>query len=147
MDKTAMSLDDIIKSNKDKQQQGQNRPPRFRGHVRSRRPFPRPMAYRPIRQRVIKTNKSKPQGERPIDKKRIFLSSLQEDVTNAELRDMFTPFGELQKCFIYWDNLGRSKGIAQVEYSSEEEAAKAMEEWNGKELKGELLSISYSKNE
>jgi RNA recognition motif-containing protein len=40
--------------------------------------------------------------------------------------------GTLKKCVIHWDELGFSKGTAEVEYESPEDAQKAIKDFNGK---------------
>jgi len=40
---------------------------------------------------------------------------------------------------------GRSKGFGFVEMSSDEEAQKAMEMWNGKELDGRTLTVNEAR--
>ncbi len=38
--------------------------------------------------------------------------------------------GVLKRCGIHWDNLGNSKGTADVEYERSENALKAIEEYD-----------------
>ena len=47
---------------------------------------------------------------------------------------MFSICGTLKKCGILWDDLGRSKGMAVIEFEKPEAARKAIKEYHGAEL-------------
>jgi len=47
---------------------------------------------------------------------------------------MFSIYGTLKKCGILWDDLGRSKGVALIEYEKPEAARKAIKEYHGAKL-------------
>jgi len=60
----------------------------------------------------------------------------------SQRKELFTSVGPLKYCQIDWDNLGRSKvmpneisyifkGTAVVEYENEEDAERAVKEFNG----------------
>jgi RNA recognition motif-containing protein len=40
--------------------------------------------------------------------------------------------GPLRRCGIHWDNLGNSKGTADVEYERSDDARKAIDEFDSK---------------
>lgn len=67
--------------------------------------------------------------------KKLYVGSLSYDTTEDALRDLFSGAGTVESATIIVDKIsGRSKGFGFVEMSSEEEAQKAKEMFNGKEL-------------
>lgn len=46
-------------------------------------------------------------------------------------QQLFQTVGKLKRCGIHWDNLGGSKGTADIEYEKQEDAEKAIAEYNG----------------
>eukprot|EP01117_Protostelium_nocturnum_P005246 TRINITY_DN1906_c0_g1_i1.p1 TRINITY_DN1906_c0_g1~~TRINITY_DN1906_c0_g1_i1.p1 ORF type:complete len:556 (+),score=162.20 TRINITY_DN1906_c0_g1_i1:125-1792(+) len=55
--------------------------------------------------------------------------------TEMDLWEIFTPYGDVQYCKQVMDkNTGENKGVSYVKYASAEEAAKACEKLDGKEL-------------
>lgn len=80
--------------------------------------------------------------------KKLYVGSLPYSITEAELRDAFAPFGTLESVRIITDKFsGRSKGFGFVEMSSEEEAQKALDAMNGREIGGRTLMVSEAKPE
>ncbi|MBI3114498.1 MAG: RNA-binding protein [Candidatus Harrisonbacteria bacterium] len=75
--------------------------------------------------------------------KRLFVGSLSYNTTQDALRDAFAQAGTVESATIIMDKMtGRSKGFAFVEMSSDEEAQKAIEMLNGKELDGRTLVVN-----
>jgi len=78
--------------------------------------------------------------------KRLFVGNLAYTVTEQELSDFFAAAGQVESAKIITDKeSGRSRGFGFVEMVTEEEAAKALEELNNKELSGRPLSLSEAK--
>lgn len=119
-EKVNMSLDDIIKT----QKKTTKKKPQ-RGHVKGK-------------QNTYKARKPKPEP-----KHKLLISNLSSEVNNDQIRELFSEIGELERCGIHWDKLGRSKGTAQVAYTSEDNAKKAIEQLNGKELSGQSIKVDY----
>ncbi len=78
--------------------------------------------------------------------KKVYVGSLSFDTTEDALKDLFAEAGKVDSVSIIIDKFsGRSKGFAFVEMSSEEEAKKAIEMFNGKELDGRNIVVDEAK--
>ena len=59
--------------------------------------------------------------------KNLFVGNLPFDATEDALRDLFSPYGEVQQVRIMTDrDTGRSRGFAFVEMVQDDDAVKAM---------------------
>ncbi len=77
---------------------------------------------------------------------KVYVGSLSFDTTEDSLKDLFAQAGKVDSVSIIIDKFsGRSKGFAFVEMSSEEEAKKAIEMFNGKELDGRNIVVDEAK--
>ncbi|MBN1632685.1 MAG: RNA-binding protein [Ignavibacteria bacterium] len=73
----------------------------------------------------------------------IFAGSLPYEVTESELEGMFKEFGTVSSVKIITDKYtGKSKGYGFIEMPDEEEAEKAIENLNGKEVDGRNIVVS-----
>lgn len=78
--------------------------------------------------------------------KNIFVGNLPFSATEDGLRDLFSPFGEVQQVRIMTDrDTGKSRGFAFVEMAQNEDAAKAIAALNGKEFEGRPLTINEAR--
>ena len=76
----------------------------------------------------------------------IYVGNLAHAVTEEELRQAFEVFGEVAEARLIIDKFsGKSKGFGFVEMPSKEEAEKAIEEMNGKELKERPINVNEAK--
>ena len=76
----------------------------------------------------------------------IYVGNLSRDVSEAELREAFQAFGEIQSCNIIKDKFtGESRGFGFVEMPNKEEAEKAISMLNGKDFKGRSLKVNEAK--
>ena len=72
--------------------------------------------------------------------KNLFVGNMSFQTTENELRELFTPFGQVTRVHIATDReTGRGRGFAFVEMPNDEEAARAMAALNGKEVGGRNL--------
>jgi RNA recognition motif-containing protein len=71
---------------------------------------------------------------------KLFVGNLSYQLTEDELRQTFQPYGEIKDL-----KLLQTKGFGFVEYESSESAQKALEELNGKELKGRNMRVEMAK--
>ena len=75
--------------------------------------------------------------------KKLYVGSLSYDTTEDSLKDLFSQAGTVNSVAIIIDKFsGRSKGFGFVEMSSEKEAQKAIEMFNGKELDGRNIIVN-----
>ncbi|RKO90795.1 hypothetical protein BDK51DRAFT_12345, partial [Blyttiomyces helicus] len=72
----------------------------------------------------------------------IYVKNLDEEVDDAAFAAMFEPFGEVTSAVVSKDETGRSKGFGFVNFSSNEDARKAVEEMHEKEVKGKQLYVA-----
>ncbi len=76
----------------------------------------------------------------------IYVGNLSSDVTEEDLREAFGAFGELSSVSLIKDRFsGESRGFGFVEMPSKDEAQAAIDELNGKELKGKNLNVNEAR--
>lgn len=76
----------------------------------------------------------------------IYVGNLSYDITEEELKQAFDAFGQVESVKIIKDNYsGRSKGFGFVEMPDGSEAQSAINDLNGKELKGRTLNINEAR--
>jgi RNA recognition motif-containing protein len=73
----------------------------------------------------------------------VFVGNLSFDTTLDELRELFAPDGEGVEIILPTDRMtGRPRGFAFVEFATEEEAAEAIQKFDGFELAGRRLRVN-----
>jgi len=73
----------------------------------------------------------------------MYIGNLSYNVTEDDLKDLFSEFGEVVNVNIIKDKFsGQSKGFGFVEMPSNSEADKAIKALNGNELKGRNIKVS-----
>lgn len=78
--------------------------------------------------------------------KRLYVGGIAYTTTEEGLRAAFAQAGSVTSATIVMDRFsGRSKGFGFVEMTSDEEAARAIEMWNGKELDGRKLTVNEAR--
>jgi len=78
--------------------------------------------------------------------KKLYVGGLSYDTTEDSLKEAFAKAGTVESAIIIIDKMsGRSKGFGFVEFSSDEEAQKAIEMWNGKEFEGRSLTVNEAR--
>lgn len=76
----------------------------------------------------------------------IYVGNLSTDTSEDELRQAFAAFGEVASVRIVRDGAtGESRGFGFVEMPAEEQAKTAITEMNGKELKGNALTVEQGR--
>jgi len=76
----------------------------------------------------------------------IYVGNLQYGVTEDELKELFEEFGEVMSVKIINDKYsGRSKGYGFVEMSNNNEAKKAIENLNEKDLRGRNIRVNQAR--
>jgi cold-inducible RNA-binding protein len=80
--------------------------------------------------------------------KKLYVGNLKFDMTDQELEEAFAKFGAVASAAIVKDRVsGRSKGFGFVEFVNDEDADKARDELNGKELKGRTVRIDNARDQ
>ncbi|MBU3918607.1 RNA-binding protein [Patescibacteria group bacterium] len=78
--------------------------------------------------------------------KKLFVGNLSYDTSEDALKELFSEAGEVESAVIITDKMsGRSKGFAFIEMAKEEDAEKAVEMLNGKELDGRSLTVNEAR--
>ena len=78
--------------------------------------------------------------------KKLYVGGLSYNTTEATLRQAFEAAGTVETATVIIDKMtNRSKGFGFVEMSSDEEAAKAIEMFDGKELDGRTVKVNEAK--
>jgi len=78
--------------------------------------------------------------------KKLYVGGLSYNTTEESLRDLFSQAGSVESATIIIDRMsGRSKGFGFVEMSSEEEAGKAIEMFNGKDFDGRKITVNEAR--
>jgi len=78
--------------------------------------------------------------------KNLYVGNLPHSTTEAELRTLFQPFGDIERVSMVTDReTGRSRGFAFVEMTNAGEAEKAIAALNGTSLGGRTLTINEAK--
>lgn len=77
---------------------------------------------------------------------KLYVGGLSYDISEDDLKDEFSKAGTVQSAQIIIDReSGKSKGFGFVEMSSDEEAQKAIEMFNGKEMAGRSLTVNMAR--
>lgn len=78
--------------------------------------------------------------------KKLYVGGLSYSTTEDALREGFAQAGTVESATIIIDKMsGRSKGFGFVEFSTGEEAEKAIELFNGKEFDGRTITVSEAR--
>ncbi len=78
--------------------------------------------------------------------RKLFVGNLPFSVNDESLRTLFAEAGAVASAQVIMDKFsGRSKGFGFVEMSSDEEAAKAISQLNGREIEGRALTVNEAR--
>jgi RNA recognition motif-containing protein len=76
----------------------------------------------------------------------LYVANIGYHTTEASLKDIFSQYGEVSSAKIILDRqTGKSRGFGFVEMGSDDEATKAIQGLNNKEIDGRALSVSVAK--
>jgi cold-inducible RNA-binding protein len=77
---------------------------------------------------------------------KLYVGNLSFDTTENDLQDAFAAFGTVTESNLMMDRTtGRSRGFGFVTMSTPEEAQKAIDGLNGKELGGRALTVNIAR--
>ncbi|HPD95693.1 MAG: RNA-binding protein [Bacteroidales bacterium] len=73
----------------------------------------------------------------------IYVGNIAYSMTAEELKELFTPFGNVLSVKIIVDKMsGRSKGYGFVEMESDEDGVKAIQSLNDSQVKGRNIKVN-----
>jgi RNA recognition motif-containing protein len=76
----------------------------------------------------------------------IYVGNLSYDVTEDELKEVFSEHGEVSSVNIIKDKYsGRSKGFGFIEMANDDEAEKAVQALNGSAVKGRDIKVNKAR--
>src|SRR5260370_22027341 len=77
---------------------------------------------------------------------KLYVGNLSFQTTSEDLRDHFAAAGNVESASVVEDRMtGRSRGFGFVEMSTPEEAAAAIEQFNGKDFGGRNLTVNEAR--
>lgn len=79
-------------------------------------------------------------------KNKLYVGNLPYAVNDDSLKEMFTEYGEISEAKVITDKFsGRSKGFGFVTFANDDDAAKAVEALNGKDIEGRALNVNVAR--
>jgi cold-inducible RNA-binding protein len=79
--------------------------------------------------------------------RKLYVGNLGFDVTNQELQDAFAEIGACESVSVITEReTGRSRGFAFVEMVSEADAQKAIQQMDGREIKGRAIRVNEAQS-
>ncbi len=78
--------------------------------------------------------------------KKLYVGGLSYSTSEDSLKNAFSQAGIVESAVVIMDKMsGRSKGFGFVEMATDEEAQKAIEMWDGKELDGRAIKVNEAR--
>ncbi|PIU49640.1 MAG: RNA-binding protein [Desulfobacterales bacterium CG07_land_8_20_14_0_80_52_14] len=78
--------------------------------------------------------------------KKLYIGNLSDEVTEQDLNHNFSTVGKVVSVAIIKDRYSnRTKGFGFVEMETEEDARKAIEQFNGGDLRGKIIAVSEAR--
>ncbi|KAM4806051.1 polyadenylate-binding protein 4 isoform X7 [Urocitellus parryii] len=71
----------------------------------------------------------------------VYIKNFGEEIDDESLKELFSQFGKTLSVKVMRDPSGKSKGFGFVSYEKHEDANKAVEEMNGKEISGKVIFV------
>ncbi len=79
--------------------------------------------------------------------RKLYIGNLGYEVNNQDLQELFAQAGTCESAAVIMDrDSGQSRGFGFVEMSSDSEAQKAIQQFNGQALKGRALKVSEAQD-
>ena len=77
---------------------------------------------------------------------KLYVGGVSYSTTDDGLREAFAQAGNVVSAKVIMDRMtGRSRGFGFVEMATDEDAQKAIQMWNGKELDGRTLTVNEAR--
>ncbi|KAM0948256.1 putative chromatin target of PRMT1 protein [Dioscorea sansibarensis] len=71
----------------------------------------------------------------------LYISNLDYDVSNEDIKQLFSEVGDIKRYSIHYDKSGRSKGTAEVAFTRWKDALAAIQRYNNVHLDGKPMRI------
>ena len=80
-------------------------------------------------------------------KSKLYVGNLPHETESMDLEKLFSESGTVQSVYLVKDrDSGRSKGFGFVEMKNQQEAAGAIEKFNGFDFKGRTIKVNLAKD-
>ncbi|XP_068602917.1 polyadenylate-binding protein 1A-like [Brachionichthys hirsutus] len=80
-------------------------------------------------------------GARAKEFTNVYVKNFGDDMDDEKLRELFNKYGNAMSIRVMMDDSGKSRGFGFVSFERHEDAQKAVDEMNGKELNGKLIYV------
>lgn len=78
--------------------------------------------------------------------KKIYVGNLSFQMSDQDLMALFTEYGQVNSAAVILDReTGRSRGFGFVEMESDDDARKAIESLNGRDIEGRTLNVNEAR--
>ncbi len=76
----------------------------------------------------------------------MFVGNFSWNLGEEDMRELFASYGELEEVKLIMDRMtGRSKGFGFVKFVNDDDAARALEELNDKEVDGREIKVTVAR--
>ncbi|CAG5885176.1 unnamed protein product [Menidia menidia] len=80
-------------------------------------------------------------GARAKEFTNVYIKNFGEEMDDEKLRELFSKYGNAMSIRVMTDDSGKSRGFGFVSFERHEDAQKAVDEMNGKEMNGKLIYV------
>ncbi|KAM7373250.1 hypothetical protein PAMP_008117 [Pampus punctatissimus] len=80
-------------------------------------------------------------GARAKEFTNVYIKNFGDDMDDEKLRELFSKYGNAMSIRVMTDDSGKSRGFGFVSFERHEDAQKAVDEMNGKEMNGKLIYV------
>lgn len=80
-------------------------------------------------------------GARAKEFTNVYIKNFGEDMDDEKLRELFNKYGNSMSIRVMTDDSGKSRGFGFVSFERHEDAQRAVDEMNGKEMNGKLIYV------
>ncbi|XP_041932997.1 polyadenylate-binding protein 1b [Alosa pseudoharengus] len=80
-------------------------------------------------------------GARAKEFTNVYIKNFGEDMDDEKLREIFSKYGNSMSIRVMTDDSGKSRGFGFVSFERHEDAQRAVDEMNGKEMNGKLIYV------